>query len=75
LETISRQMTIGQVILAHPETRKVFERLGMSCLICMGAAEETVEAGARLHGIGVERLLEELNRCVQEAEARFLGRI
>jgi hybrid cluster-associated redox disulfide protein len=70
VEAISRQMTISQVILAYPEVSSVFERLGMGCLICMGATEETVEAGARMHGLAVQRLLAELNQCVQKAGAR-----
>lgn len=65
MEAITRHMTISQVILAYPEVRSVFERLGMGCLICMGASEETVEAGARMHGLEAQRLLAELNQTVQ----------
>lgn len=58
---ITKEMSIMDALQMHPETRDVFKNHGMGCLGCMGAADESIEAGARMHGIDLEALLKELN--------------
>lgn len=57
----TRDMTILEALQAHPRSREVFMRSGMTCVNCMGAQMESIEVGARMHEIDVEELLEELN--------------
>jgi len=40
----------------------VFESHGMACCLCIGAQSETIEAGAILHQVDPEVVVEELNR-------------
>jgi len=61
---VTKDLTIGQVLRAYPQTLVVFAAHGMGCQGCMGAADESLESGARLHGVAVDRLLADLNRAV-----------
>lgn len=63
---ITKDMSILEAMQIHPEIREVLKRHGMGCLGCMGAADETIEAGAKMHGIDLESLLKELNELVQK---------
>ena len=60
---ITRDMSILKVILKHPCTERVFAAHGMACATCM-AADETVETGAQMHSVDVQRLLSELNQAI-----------
>jgi hybrid cluster-associated redox disulfide protein len=46
---------------AEPGARDVFESHGMSCCLCIGAQSESIEAGAILHQVEPELVVEELN--------------
>jgi hybrid cluster-associated redox disulfide protein len=62
----SRDMTILEALQAHPRSREVFLRYGMTCVNCMGAQMESIEVGARMHEMDVDELVEELNRLEEE---------
>jgi hybrid cluster-associated redox disulfide protein len=64
MEPISRSMRIADVIRLYPPAEQVLAHYGMGCAGCMGALDETVEGGARMHSIDVASLLDELNRVV-----------
>ena len=57
----TKQTAIIQVLRSHPMARDIFAKHGMGCIGCMGATNETVENGAKMHDIDVEILLKELN--------------
>lgn len=63
---ITRDMKIQEVVTSHPETAPVFLEHGMHCLGCQVAMFESIEQGARAHGIDVDKLMEALNRAVEE---------
>lgn len=50
----------------HPQARAIFAAYGMGCVGCMGSAAETIENGARMHGINVEALLIKLNELFEK---------
>jgi hybrid cluster-associated redox disulfide protein len=56
------QMSIFEALDSDPEARAVFESHGMACCLCIGAQSETIEAGAILHQVDPEVVVEELNR-------------
>lgn len=56
----NKDMSIMEALQTHPQAREVFKKHGMACLGCMGAMQESIEAGARMHGIDLEALLAEL---------------
>ena len=59
--TITRDMTIAEVLEANPKTADVLRGMGMHCLGCPSATGESVAGAARTHGMNVEILLENLN--------------
>lgn len=63
---ITKDTPIIEVLRLSPLSKEIFVRYGMSCISCMGLATETIENGAKLHGINVQILLEELNQILPE---------
>ncbi len=61
VEKYTRDTLIIDVLRTHPQARAIFAAHGMGCVGCMGSEEETIESGARMHGISVQALLDELN--------------
>lgn len=59
-------MSIAEVVENHPEAAEVFRKHGLSCMGCPFAMMETLEQGAKSHGIDLEKLLKELNEAVKE---------
>ena len=64
-QKITRKMTFSEVIEKHPKTIKVFLDAGMHCVGCPMAKEETIEQGAEVHGLDVEKLIEKLNKVIE----------
>jgi hybrid cluster-associated redox disulfide protein len=63
---ITKDTPINEVLRRCPAARDVFARHGMGCIGCMGAANETVAGGARMHEVDVEKLVEELNKAATQ---------
>ncbi|MGD9581512.1 MAG: DUF1858 domain-containing protein [Vampirovibrionia bacterium] len=64
-QKITNDMSIIEIAQKYPETLEVFARFGLGCIGCAAARYENVEAGARVHGIAPEVLLEELNAAIK----------
>ncbi len=62
---ITKDMTLGEVMEKYPETVDVFMKHGLKCFTCFIAMMETIEQGAKAHGIDLESLLKELNEVVE----------
>lgn len=62
---IAKKMKIEEVIKKYPETVEVFEKFGIHCIGCIAASFESIEQGAKAHGINPEELVEELNETVK----------
>ena len=66
METISKEMTIGEVVQTYPQTIEVFLKHGLMCFGCAIARFENVEQGAMAHGINVNTLITDLNAAVPQ---------
>jgi hybrid cluster-associated redox disulfide protein len=58
----NKEMLIIQALEKHPDASAVFEQHGMSCCICMGATIESIEAGAIMHAIDPQIVVDQLNQ-------------
>ncbi len=67
MDTISKEMTIGDVVQTYPQTIEVFLKHGLMCFGCAIARFENVEQGAQAHGINVETLMTDLNAAVPQS--------
>lgn len=66
-EIISKEMTFAEVMEKHPEAAEIMVRYGLHCIGCHVAYWETIEQGARAHGLSEEQIgemLAELNRSL-----------
>jgi len=61
--TITKDMTIGQVMEINPKLADVFMGFGMHCFSCPVSQMETVEEASQVHGIDLEFLLKKLNEA------------
>ncbi len=66
--TLTKEMSIGQIVEQYPETVPVFLKHGLMCFGCAVARFENVEQGARAHGIEVEALVKDLNEAISEKQ-------
>lgn len=63
---ITKDSNLGEIAQKHPETVEVFMKYGLHCIGCMAAQYETLEQGAKAHGIDVKKLVDDLNKAVKK---------
>ena len=74
--TITKDMSIIEVVQKYPDTAMVFMYAGMGCFGCHAAQFENIEQGALVHGIDPDKLVEALNEVAaasDEADAELAG--
>jgi len=62
---ISKDMTLGELVVKHPETVEVMFKYGLHCVGCHMAAHETIGQGAAAHGMdgkAIDKMLKEMNK-------------
>ena len=64
--TITKEMSIGEVVQKYPDTIAVFFQHGLGCVGCAAAQFENIEQGAKAHGIDIDALIQALNTAVSE---------
>ena len=60
-KTITKDMTIAEVLKMNPNLEEVFLGFGMHCISCPVSQMETVEQASQVHGVDLEFLLKKLN--------------
>lgn len=67
---INKDILIGDLVEAYPELAKVLvEEYGFHCVGCMVAGMETLEEGAKVHGLNkkeIEKMVENLKKLAEE---------
>ncbi|MGI5892546.1 MAG: DUF1858 domain-containing protein [Bacillota bacterium] len=66
MSTITKDMSIMDVVQKWPQASAVFMEYGMGCIGCAAAHFENIEQGASAHGIDVDALMEALNKAVEK---------
>ncbi len=67
-EKISKDMALGEVVSKFPETVEIMLNYGLHCVGCHVAAFETIEQGAKTHGMKeeeLEKMLAEMNKAAE----------
>lgn len=59
--TVTKNITIGELLEVAPEKADILLEAGMHCLGCPASRGETLEEACAVHGIDVEELLARLN--------------
>lgn len=63
---ITKEMIIADIIAQHPETLPVFKQYSLDCYECQIADLETVEHGAGVHKVDIDKLLVSLNSILKK---------
>ncbi len=66
MSKITKDMGIIDVIQSYPETIEVFQKYGFGCIGCAAARFENLEAGAKVHGIDIDKMVEDLNAAAAQ---------
>ena len=65
---VTKEMTIGQLLMEHPNVAPILMEMGMHCLGCPSAQAESIGDAAFVHGIDPEVLVEKINAFLKENE-------
>lgn len=60
MATITKEMTIGEILRTMPEIAPVLMNAGMHCLGCPSAQGESLEEAAMVHGMDIDALMQEI---------------
>ena len=66
MEKITKDMGLIEIVQQYPETVEVFQKYGLGCLGCAAARFENLEAGAKVHGIDIESMVNDLNAVISK---------
>ena len=59
--SITKETIISEILEVKPEAAAVLMGIGMHCLGCPSARNETLEQACAVHNVDVEELLEKIN--------------
>lgn len=62
--SITKDMTIGEILDGNEEVASVLMEAGMHCLGCPSAQAETLEEACTVHNLDCEKLLSDINNVV-----------
>lgn len=57
MDGITKDMTIGQIIVKNPNIAPILMEAGMHCLGCPSAQGESLEEAAMVHGLDIDDLM------------------
>ena len=58
MATITKEMTIGEILRTCPNVAPILLESGMHCLGCPSAQGESLEEAAMVHGINIDELMQ-----------------
>lgn len=61
MTSITKNMTIGDILDADRETVPFFLEMGMHCLGCPASRGESVEEACAVHGVDADELVKKIN--------------
>ena len=68
MATVTKEMTIGEVLNVDRHTAPIFMSFGMHCLGCPHATAESLEDACAVHGTNADELVDQLNAYITEAQ-------
>ena len=69
-ELVTKDMNIIEIAQKHPESIEIFHKYGLGCLGCAAARFENLEAGAKVHGIDVDEMVNAMNEIVEKTSGQ-----
>ena len=63
---ITKDMNILEIVQTCPDSLAIFQKYGLGCIGCAAARFENLEAGAKVHGIDPDEMVNEINALIEE---------
>ncbi|NLL39399.1 MAG: DUF1858 domain-containing protein [Clostridiales bacterium] len=63
---ITRDTMISDILDFAPETAPLFSEIGMHCLGCAMATEETVAEACEVHGVDADDFIKRANELIED---------
>ncbi len=67
----TKETNIAKLLTENPEAAEVFLKYGMHCAGCMAATFDTIEDGAKAHGLSdetVEEIVKDVNESLEKSQ-------
>ena len=58
---VTKEMTIGELLIMNPNVAPILMEIGMHCLGCPASQGESLAEAAMVHGIDADLLVEKIN--------------
>ena len=68
MTTVTKQSLIGDILDTDQGTAKYFLEMGMHCLGCPSARNESIEAACMVHGTDADELVAKLNEYLSDKQ-------
>ena len=68
---LDKNANIAEVVFKYPKAAEVFAAFGLHCVSCFASQFDTIEQGAKLHGMiaeEAEEMIEEANKIINKEE-------
>jgi hybrid cluster-associated redox disulfide protein len=68
---IKKEMNLAEVIFKYPQLAEVLLDFGLHCVGCMANSFDTIEMGAKVHGMSdqeVDEMVDRLNEVIEHGE-------
>lgn len=68
---VTKQTNIAELINKYPDTAEVLLSYGLHCVGCMASTFDSIEAGAKIHGMEdeeIEEMIERINEVIKYGE-------
>ena len=65
LSPVTKDILMGELVDKYPQASEILMKYGFHCLGCMISPYESLEAGAAVHGIPLNRVLKEINESIK----------
>ena len=70
---VTKTMTFSEAMQASQLAGLIFLKYGMHCIGCHMAEDETIENGAKAHGLSdkdIKNMIDEINEKIKESEKK-----
>lgn len=65
---VTKEMNLGEVIFKYPESAEILTDYGLHCVGCFASSFDTIEQGAKIHGLSEEEVQEMIDRINEMIE-------
>ena len=71
IEKITKDANLGEVVFKYPKLAEVLLDYGLHCVGCFASSMDTIEMGAKVHGMTdeeINEMVERLNEVLENPE-------